>query len=160
VSAKLSREEIRTKCHSISILKKIQSLSTFALTFECHNGAYQSQDQLQQQRLVLSAHDLFGNHEFRRRQMVSEQEVSSLHEFISKMTLLHHYTAWELLQETPAARAAAAAAVTRLSCAGDVSSSTLRLFSAQRLPSVGARIFEMTSLKSGFEVRDRGQAWR
>jgi hypothetical protein len=153
VSAKLSREEIRTKCHSISILKKIQSLSTFALTFECHSGAHQSQDQRQQQRLVLSAHDLFGNHEFRRRQMVSEQEVSSLHEFISKMTLLHHSTAWELLQETPAARAAAA--VTRLSCAGG---STLRLFSAQRLPSVGARILEMTSLKSGFEVRVSGMA--
>jgi hypothetical protein len=80
VPSELSIENIRAKCQSIPILNKIQNLSTFALSIERH-------------QLIMSAHNLFSNHEFRRRQVISEQEVSTIHEFISKMTLLHHYTA-------------------------------------------------------------------
>jgi hypothetical protein len=128
VPSEISIENIRAKCQSIPILNKIQNLSTFALSIERH-------------QLIMSAHNLFSNHEFRRRQVISEQEVSTIHEFISKMTLLHHYTAWELLQQSQPKGAMIKG------------SSTLRLFSARKVPSVGARIFETTSLRHGFEVR-------
>jgi hypothetical protein len=68
---------------STEILSKIQNLCSFNVS-------------MIENKMIMIAQDLFPNLDFRRK-FVSDREVSTIYEFISKMSLWHYDTAWKLV---------------------------------------------------------------
>jgi hypothetical protein len=76
-------EEIFEKESSKQIFTKVQNLCSFNVAMN---------DKL----VIMSAHNLFPNLDSRRN-FVSDREVSTIYEFVSKMSLWHYETSWKLV---------------------------------------------------------------